>query len=288
MKSTLLIAVMALWPTLAFSLGFPQDPRTVPVFINLAEGHGAGSGFLLRLSNSVYVITAKHVLFEPPEGTNVAKLRAPRALLKTFSYVTRAGAKTNLSERILVLGLEKLLAAGEIRFSTNRDVALIRIEEPSPANANMDRILSGVSFLTPEGSLEIQTLRAVCPLKKIEVAADVLMFGYPVALTGRLGELFDPTEPLLRKGIVAGINMEKKTVIIDCPSYSGNSGGPVLQVGHPSSDATDFKIIGIVSGFIPFEEEWENKTMKYSHVIKSNSGYTVIEPIDIALDLVWK
>jgi hypothetical protein len=114
------------------------------------------------------------------------------------------------------------------------------------------------------------------------------MFGYPVALTGRLGELFDPTEPLLRKGIVAGINMEKKTVIIDCPSYSGNSGGPVLQVGHPSSDATDFKIIGIVSGFIPFEEEWENKTMKYSHVIKSNSGYTVIEPIDIALDLVWK
>jgi hypothetical protein len=114
------------------------------------------------------------------------------------------------------------------------------------------------------------------------------MFGYPISLTGPISAIFDPSEPLLRKGIVAGANLGRKTIIIDCPSYFGNSGGPVIQVDHPSFGVTRFRVIGLVSGFVPFQEEWENKTMRYSHVIKSNSGYTVVEPIDIALELVWR
>jgi len=114
------------------------------------------------------------------------------------------------------------------------------------------------------------------------------MFGYPTSLTGLIREIFDPSEPLLRKGIVAGINLGKRTIIIDCPAYFGNSGGPVIQIEHPALNQTRFRIIGLVSGFVPFQEEWENKTMGYSHLIKSNSGYTVVEPIEIALELVWK
>ena len=114
------------------------------------------------------------------------------------------------------------------------------------------------------------------------------MFGYPTSLTGGIRAIFNPSEPLLRKGIVAGINLGKRTIIIDCPSYFGNSGGPVVQIDHPALNVTRFQIIGLVSGFVPFQEEWENKTLKYSHVIKSNSGYTVVEPSDSALELVWK
>jgi len=125
-------------------------------------------------------------------------------------------------------------------------------------------------------------------MSEVDIGADVFMFGYPISLTGPIRDIFDPSEPLLRKGIVAGINVGRKTIIIDCPSYFGNSGGPVVQVGHPEIGVTTFRIIGVVSGFIPFHEEWENKTMKYSHVLKSNSGYTVIEPIEIATELAWK
>ena len=124
-------------------------------------------------------------------------------------------------------------------------------------------------------------------MTEVDVGADVYMFGYPVSLTGPIRDIFEPSEPLLRKGIVAGVNMGKRTIIIG-PSYFGNSGGPVIQVDRSEFGVIQYRIIGVVSGFVPFLEEWENKTMRYSHVIKSNSGYTVVEPIDIALELVWK
>jgi hypothetical protein len=114
------------------------------------------------------------------------------------------------------------------------------------------------------------------------------MFGYPTSLTAPISGFFNPAQPLLRKGIVAGVNRSGRTIIVDSPSYQGNSGGPVLQVEHPSFGVTSFKIIGLVSAFVPFQEEWENKTLRYSHTIVANSGYTIVEPIDIALELVWK
>jgi len=232
------------------------------------------------MSNSVYLVTAKHVLF----GTNAPALLSPIARLKSYS---RAGT-TNVSARTLEIDLGQLLSAGEVRFSTNRDVAIVRIEECSSNDVNIVSYLPGITFLSPERGLQIAAPEVICPAKDVDVGAEVFMFGYPTSLTGLIREIFDPSEPLLRKGIVAGINLGKRTIIIDCPAYFGNSGGPVIQIEHPALNQTRFRIIGLVSGFVPFQEEWENKTMGYSHLIKSNSGYTVVEPIEIALELVWK
>jgi hypothetical protein len=143
-------------------------------------------------------------------------------------------------------------------------------------------------FQGPQTGLNVNDSSFLCPLSDIEVGSEVFMFGYPVSLTGPLAQVFDPVEPLLRKGIVAGVSREHCKVIIDCPSYFGNSGGPVVVVEHLSPLITKFRVIGLVSGFIPFQEEWENKTMHYSHVLKSNSGYTVVEPVDEVLNLAWK
>jgi Trypsin-like peptidase domain len=265
-----------------FSAALVDDPRTFPVLI--AHDKGMGSGCFLRMSNSVYLITAKHVFFAEPEGTNAPALLSPIAVAKSYS---RAGT-TNVSVRTLAIGLGQLLSAGEVRFSTNRDVAIVRIEECSSNDVNIVSPLPGITFLSPDKGLQLYGPEFTCAAKDVDVGAEVFMFGYPTSLTGPISKVFDPSEPLLRKGIVAGINLARNTIIIDCPSYFGNSGGPVIQVDHPSLGETRFRIIGLVRGFVPFQEEWENKTMKYSHVIKSNSGYTVVEPIDIALALVWK
>ena len=277
-----LVALTFTFAARCFSGTLGEDPRAFPVLV----GHdtGMGSGCLLRLSNSVYLVTAKHVLFANPVGTNPPALLSPMAFVKSYSH---AGT-TNVSERKLVLGLAQLLNAGEIRYSTNRDMTLVRIEGCKTNDFNVVEFLPGVAFLSVATGLSINGPEFVCPAKEIDVGADVFMFGYPISLTGPISGIFDPSEPLLRKGIVAGVNLERKTIIIDCPSYFGNSGGPVVQVEHLSSGATRFRVIGLVSGFVPFQEEWENKTMKYSHVIKSNSGYTVVEPIDTALELVWR
>jgi hypothetical protein len=283
MAKTILFLMASLVPiSFGFCASLPDDPRTLPAMI--ITDAGTGSGCFAHLSNSVYLVTVKHVLFAPAEGTNAPLLLSPSAIIKTHSL---AGT-TNITERTLVLGLSQLMAAGEIRYSTNRDIAVVRVEDCDPTNFNRVKFLPGVAWLSHETGLHIFDAELICPISEVDIGAEVFMFGYPTSLTAQLAGLFDPTEPLLRKGIVAGINLPKKVIIIDCPAYFGNSGGPVLQVEHRSLTETKFRLIGLVSSFIPFQEEWENKTMRYSHVLKSNSGYTVIEPIDIALDLVWK
>ena len=275
-------AVAAVSATRCFSGTLPEDPRTFPVLI--MHERGMGSGFFLQLSNSVYLITAKHVFFTEPEGTNAPSLLSLAAVVKSYS---RAGT-TNVSERVFNINLAQLMSAGEIRCSTNRDVALVRVEQGKSNDVNVVDPLPGFAPASPAGGLNLFNIEFACRTSEVDVGADVFMFGYPISLTGPISAIFDPSEPLLRKGIVAGLNLGRKTMIIDCPSYFGNSGGPVIMVDHPNFGATRFRAIGLVSGFVPFQEEWENKTMRYSHVLKSNSGYTVVEPIDIALDLVWK
>lgn len=265
-----------------FSKSLPDDPRTFPVLI--MHEKGMGSGCVLQLSNSVYLVTAKHVLFGKPEGTNPPILLSATAAVRAYSQV----GTTNVSERTFFLNLSQLMRDGEISYSSNRDVTVVRIEECLTNNHDVVKILPGVGI--PPGPTGLVTRGAafVCAMADIEVGAEVYMFGYPTSLTGPISQIFEPWEPLLRRGIVAGVNLDKRTIIIDCPSYQGNSGGPVVQVDHPSWGVTRFRIIGLVTGFVPFQEEWENKTLQYSHVLKSNSGYTVIEPIDIAMELVCK
>jgi len=231
-----------------------------------------------------YLVTAKHVVFTRTEGTNPPALLSPTIVVRAYSKF----GTTNVSERTLSINVAQLWGAGEVRYSTNRDVALLRIEECSTNDPNVVQLLTGVEFKSDAKGLNTYGKDFPCPIKDVDVGADVFMFGYPISLTGQIAAIFDPSEPLLRKGIVAGVNVLRRTIIIDCPSYFGNSGGPVLQVGHPTLDVTTYRQIGLVSGFVPFQEEWENKTMNYSHILKSNSGYTVIEPIDVVLDLVWK
>lgn len=282
MKRVALIGLIAASALRCLSGSLPDDPLTFPVLIVHAKG--TGSGCILQLSNSVYLLTAKHVLFAEPDGTNAPALLSPNAAVRAYS----AAGSTNVSERNVQLNLAQLLATGEVRFSTNRDVALVRIEECIPTNRSLVVLLPGVTFSTPTRGLSVRPPDVLCCLTNVGVGADVFMFGYPTSLTAPMRGMFDPTQPLLRKGIVAGINLSRRTIVVDCPAYQGNSGGPVLQVEHPALNVTSFKIIGLVSAFVPFQEEWENKTLRYSHVILSNSGYTLIEPIAVALELVWK
>ena len=77
MKKTCVLAIVAAMSAApCFSGALFDDPRVFPVLI----GHdkGMGSGCFLQLSNSVYLITAKHVLFRTARrnessGTDLTK-----------------------------------------------------------------------------------------------------------------------------------------------------------------------------------------------------------------------
>ena len=76
----------------------------------------------------------------------------------------------------------------------------------------------------------------------------------------------------------------KKTIIIDCPVYPGNSGGPVLEIDRENFMTTRFRIIGIVSEFVP----WVSLSPGDKNPEISNSGYSIVTPLDAIRELLSK
>ena len=113
-----------------------------------------------------------------------------------------------------------------------------------------------------------------------------MMFGYPTSLSLVPNPKIDFQRPLLRKGIVAGENPAQHSLILDCPAYQGDSGGPILEVDPESPFETHFKIIGVMSSFVPFADTWINQHFGYTNTTLQNSGYSIATPMDFVLELI--
>jgi hypothetical protein len=117
-------------------------------------------------------------------------------------------------------------------------------------------------------------------LDQVIVGNDVMMFGYPTSLGLQQIPEIDPFRPLLRKGIVAGKNLQRRSLVLDCPAYFGNSGGPVFEIDRGPLQ-TSFHLIGIVKKYVPF-----TATDARTFMMQTNSGYSVATPLDAVLQLI--
>ena len=106
--------------------------------------------------------------------------------------------------------------------------------------------------------------------------------GYPSSIGLKQTPQIDYNKPLLRNGIVAGKNKDRKIIILDAEVYPGNSGGPVIQVTRESLADISYSVIGLVSEFVPFA----HKTVSRKDSILNNSGYSIVTPIDPVLELM--
>lgn len=158
--------------------------------------------------------------------------------------------------RTAILDLGVLSNSNEVRAAVDRDIALVRLQEHNPANRDQIRDLPGFQWVSKDRGWNVIPGDQVLVREAAVPGADVFMFGYPTSLTAGIANLFDPTTPLIRKGIVSELSTRSAAIVIDCPAYFGNSGGPVIQVTKADFISTHFHLIGIVSGFIPFREEW--------------------------------
>ncbi len=135
------------------------------------------------------------------------------------------------------------------------------------------------------GIVNVDALNGTKLLEDVLISNDVFLCGYPTSLGIKESHQFDYEKPLLRKGIVANIYKNYGTIIIDCPVYYGNSGGPVIEVEQEGINF-HYKIIGVVSQFIPFVEQWVNTKNKLVNTEVSNSGYSVIVSMDKVFELL--
>lgn len=257
----------------------PDDNLAYPVLISLDTG-SRGSGFFLNTETCTYLVTAAHVLFDETSG----HLNGKQAKLLFYSKDPK-----EMGSNIFEVDLAALFTSGEIRRHSTEDIAIIHIADAGPSaepDSKIVTMIPGVSVVqkTSKGILGVG-LDNVKLFENVLTANPIYVFGYPTSLGIKELPQIDPLRPLLRFGIIAGTNPARKTIILDCPSYPGNSGGPVLEVEY-TDQLQRFRVIGVISEFVPFAETWVNVTHKYENLTISNSGYTVAVPMDPVLELI--
>jgi hypothetical protein len=252
----------------------PDDNLAYPVLITMKTG-ATGSGFYLDNGKALYLVTAKHVLFDPSTH------RLLDVALELLSYSRDPADSTR---NLLTLDLSVLQADGNIRPHPSEDVAVVKVFTDTVNNPTSVSSVPGVTGkeISKGGVLSV-ALDAIKPFEQVLTGNDVMVFGYPTSIGLQQLPNLDIHRPLLRKGIVAGTNPEKKSIILDCPSYFGNSGGPGLELDREPF-RTQFRIIGVISQYVPFVDTAGSKT--FIMQVASNSGYSIATPMDFVLELV--
>ncbi|MFT7637543.1 MAG: hypothetical protein ACI9Y8_001320 [Candidatus Omnitrophota bacterium] len=291
-KLIILLALLSMFqgPSLATAASsLPDDLLLQPALITLNNQAGSsGTGFFVHWTDGhLYLVTAKHVFLTMDKATGEYKLRSDKATV--LCYPREQHFKDALRFH---LDLPKLYREQKLRSHPSRDIIVVRFTQGDsinhPNEAKKRRMIDGVQQAADsgEGTINAFPPNALLPFEQTAVSNDVYIFGYPNSLGIKNVPQIEYEKPLLRKGIVAGKNYQLKTLILDCPSFYGNSGGPVVQVESVSFGVNEFRLIGVVSQFIPFEDGWINLRHGLKNTQLENSGYSVVMPTDNVVELL--
>jgi len=250
----------------------PDDNLCYPILLTV--GTSTGSGFFLNTGTGIFLITAKHVLYDPQTGI----LHATQA--KITSYPKE---HADTEKNIFILDLPELSNTGEIKFDSTLDIAAIRVGINNPSNPDRTTLSSGVTMeqIAQTGIVSV-ALNNVRLLSDVMVSNDVFVMGYPISLGLANIPQLDYSKPLIRTGVVAGKNNTLRSIILDCPVYPGNSGGPVIEVERDGLEYK-FRIIGVVIQLVPTIAQSIHPGIPGVVV---NSGYSVAASMDGVLALV--
>jgi hypothetical protein len=264
-------------PVVASHRAVPDDNLAYPVKVDIKGSQG--SGFYLNSGDAVYFVTAKHVLFDL---RNSQKLFANDLTLESFSK----DVSQPLSN-IITVDLGAVSAAGLLKSHASADVVVIKIAGVVPSPNGAGQIMQPVAGVilrqnAPDGIVGVDANATVKKFDEVQISNDVYVFGYPNSIGLQQIAQIDQTRPLIRKGIVSGLNRALRTIILDCEVYPGNSGGLVLEVENEVFQRR-YKVIGLVSQYVPFDNA---RFGIAANPTVLNSGYSVVTPIDFVLDLI--
>jgi hypothetical protein len=267
------LSVISGWSAVAQSV-FPQGWAETPVLIQ--HSGGSGSGFFLQYSNKVFLITAKHVFFD---RTKLPSL----VLLATNATITAWSTQTNIPLQ-MTINLAGSFATGNLRGHSSRDVTAVFIGffDTNGFHSSF--------FVEKKGMATCQLVTADNETKlfqEIPVGDEIYTFGYPSSIGLQAAPQIDQSRPLVRRGIVASKDPNRRILVLDSPVFKGNSGGPIVERNQTSIEKYEYKVIGIAIEFIPFEERWINNQFGYWNTTISNSGYSIAEPMDSIFEVLW-
>ena len=253
----------------------PEDNLAYPVQV-VVPGRG-GTGFFVRRDRELFLVTARHVLFDVLTG----RLQSREFTLRALSRDVHESAVT-----VIRVNAAQLEDARQIRTDEPRDVAVVRLAtlRPDGLNTTPGVVVTEKS----KGAIVVAPFDYLTRYADVDVSSQIFMFGYPSVGVAGFSQI-DGGRPLVRGGIVAGLNAALKTIIIDAPVNHGNSGGPVVQLSRTNK----LRIIGIATQFVPVPEdvlplkqEDADSNPPRTMLALGNSGYGVVASADAIIELI--
>lgn len=263
----------------------PDNSLSYPVLITLKSCPPAltpqATGFFLDTGDSLYLVTARHVFFN--NATPERQLICKQAELIAYSPNPKETGKN-----LMLLDLAALNLSGDLKKHATHDVTVVRIGNfTALAGKKKLCFLPGAQALELLSSgLTTVGLDLVKNLDEVLAANEIYILGFPSSIGFQNVPQIDYLRPLIKKGIVAGINEQRKTLILDSSVFHGNSGGPVLEVEQQDAQVKKVRLIGLISQIIPVVASGLNPNSSHAATEKYNSGYTVAEPMDVILELI--
>lgn len=231
------------------------------VLIQSKDKVHSGSGFLYHTGNNLYLLTAKHVLFDQEN-----KLLYDEIVF--YSYPNDAQKEKAVE---YIIDMKAAYLQHKARYGNNFDIVAVQIGVTPGGIVNY---FNFVSKNNATNNINIFSLSdCILDLDSIHTGDNIFMLGYPKSLEVTQYNNFNFNRPITRKGIVSGKDYAYNTILIDCPAYGGNSGGPILV-----QKDKNYKIIGLVSSYVPYIELWVNPVTGIKNMDALNSGLTIVTP----------
>jgi len=175
-------------------IAFPVDLQLVTPQPIGSPKTNSGSGFFFRRGTNLFIVTAKHVIFDMKS----TMLHGP-----TGTCVAYAKDKKEKGRLVLQLDLLTIAAQGRVLFHTNdHDVAALRIGTVTKADGASSTLslLAGATMVEFADALLLDEAWTH-KLDQIEPADPVFVFGFPKSVGIPVRPQFDIDRPLLRHGI---------------------------------------------------------------------------------------
>lgn len=258
----------------------PKDNLNYPVKITI--GNSSGSGFLVMNKNCIYLVTAKHVVYQENRLNKQFQLLNNNLEIVCHSFLKTEN--TNVPG-VYIFDFTKIEPKYVCPHQSS-DVLIIKFGELN--NENKIVLIPGIiQKQKPSGDIVYYDMTSSRKFLDTEITNSIYVLGYPTSISTNIMNQIDYNTPLVRSGIIAGKNLLNKTLILDCPVYGGNSGGLVLEVNQISQFGHKFHLIGVIVQFVPFIDSWQNT--RFSDLVNinyQNSGYSVALPVDYIYELI--
>jgi hypothetical protein len=260
-----------------YELMGPQGPA-MAVSIDYKNGL-SGSGVFVNDSQYVYLVTAKHMIYRIDNSGHFLNILIDDTVnLTAFSY--------DLNHSNLIrLDLKGSASNNLIICDSVHDVIVIMVGKIEYEGSKV--MVSYTRYVKKyfSSGINTQPINDIGQYNDVETGFDTFVYGYPKSIGLGQGE-YDSTKPLLIKGVIAGKNEIKRTLILNAQVYHGNSGGPAYCF-FPG--LYKFKLVGIVTQLIPVASQiyQGGSLLPIDKVASINSSdFSVIVPIDQIFKIV--